>query len=540
MQESAFTTVGFNDWKHAIERFKGHEESSCHRDALYKTTMKNRPDVAAMLLNDMREKQQQNRVLMLKQLSTVRTLARQGLALRGHCEGESNLQQFLNLRSEDCNDLKSWLSNAAYLSHDIVNEQIDIMGQNLLRNILADIRDAQFFAVIADEVRDVSNHEQLGISIRWVDKEMEVQESFIGLIDLPKCDAATITSVIRDILLRCSLPIVMCRGQAYDGAPTMAGHINGVAAQIQKEEPRAIYVHCLAHSLNLVLQDTTRRSHIIRDVLELCMGISQLINWSPKRFHLFKEKQREFNTTSKIGVRPLCPTRWTVRAEAISAVLQNYETLMHTLAEINEEQHDEYGLKASGYLALLEKFEILFGLRLGYIVFGASEEVSKTLQAVNTTIQDAQKASEAAKQFFLRQRSAEKFDELYDQCINEASKYSIGEPGLPRYRRPPRKIDDGTRPHQYPTPRNYFRQKYYEVIDTIITQLDQRFGQKSLSAPLAIEQMLLDAANGENCTIPEVVRKSYEGDIDTKRMIHQLHILHDFVMTSKPELKKVT
>ena len=179
MQESAFTTTGFNDWKHATERFKGHQESSCHRDALYKATLKNRPDVAAMLLNDVRDKQQQNRVLMLKQLSTVGTLVRQGLALRG----ESNLQQFLNQRSEDCNDLKSWLSNAAYLSHDIVNEQIDIMGQNLLRNILADIRDAQFFAVIADEVRDVSNHEQLGISIRWVDKEMEVQEFFIGLID---------------------------------------------------------------------------------------------------------------------------------------------------------------------------------------------------------------------------------------------------------------------------------------------------------------------------------------------------------------------
>lgn len=150
---------------------------------------------------------------------------------------------------------------------------------------------------------------------------------------------------------------------------------------------------------------------------------------------------------------------------------------MHTLAEINEEQHDEYGLKASGYLALLEKFEILFGLRLGYIVFGASEEVSKTLQAVTTTIQDAQKAGEAAKQFFLRQRSAEKFDELYDRCVIEASKYSIREPDLPKYRRPPRKIDDGTRPHQHPTPRSYFRQQYYEVIDTIITQLDQRFGQ---------------------------------------------------------------
>lgn len=48
------------------------------------------------------------------------------------------------------------------------------------------------FSVIANKVRDVSNEEQLGLLIRWMDKEMEVLESFIGLIHLTKFDAEKI------------------------------------------------------------------------------------------------------------------------------------------------------------------------------------------------------------------------------------------------------------------------------------------------------------------------------------------------------------
>ena len=49
----------------------------------------------------------------------------------------------------------------------------------------------------------------------------------------------------------------LCRDQAYDGASNMAGHLNRVAAGLQKEEPEAHFVHlpCLAHSLNLCLHE---------------------------------------------------------------------------------------------------------------------------------------------------------------------------------------------------------------------------------------------------------------------------------------------
>ena len=73
--------------------------------------------------------------------------------------------------------------------------------------------------------------------IRWVDKKFEIHEDQVELINVPKTDAATLTTVIKDCLIRFSLPITQCRGQAYDGASNMSGHINGVAAKIQEIEP---------------------------------------------------------------------------------------------------------------------------------------------------------------------------------------------------------------------------------------------------------------------------------------------------------------
>ena len=45
------------------------------------------------------------------------------------------------------------------------------------------------------------------------------------------------------------------------------------------------------------------------------------------------------------GLRPLCPTRWTVRTGPIDAVFNNYSTLCAVL-EVNQTGRDEYAMKA--------------------------------------------------------------------------------------------------------------------------------------------------------------------------------------------------
>ena len=90
----------------------------------------------------------------------------------------------------------------------------------------------------------------MSISIRWVDYDYSIHEAPIGLVQLPDTKPATIFSLLKDILLRCSLPISKCRGQAFDGTFNMSGIRNGVQALVTKEESRALYVHSQPQSLH--------------------------------------------------------------------------------------------------------------------------------------------------------------------------------------------------------------------------------------------------------------------------------------------------
>ena len=290
------------------------------------------------------------------------------------------------------------------MSHDIINEVITLMGKELLRDLLVKIREANWYAIIADETRDVSNHEQLSLTIRWVDKSYKIHEDFIGLVHVLRTTADSLTLAIKDVLIRCILPLSNCRGQAYDGASNMMGHLHGVATQILAIEPRAIKVHCFAHCLNLCLQDATRKCQPIKAALDLAMEISQLIIYSPKRSLVFEQCKNDL-TPDRKGLRPLCPTRWTVRTSAIDAILKNYQALLEALETINAESYDDYGRRAGGILSMLQHFDTFFGLHLSYLIFSATEQTSTTLQVKDTSVQEAFTLVNLAVAFLKRQRN---------------------------------------------------------------------------------------------------------------------------------------
>ena len=72
-------------------------------------------------------------------------------------------------------------------------------------------------------------------------------------------------------------------------------------------------------------------------------------------------------------LRPLCPTRWTVRTYAIKALLDNYSTLCTALDEVHSTGRDEYALKA---LNQLENFNTFFCLKLSHLVFSPVEQLA--------------------------------------------------------------------------------------------------------------------------------------------------------------------
>lgn len=195
--------------------------------------------------------------------------------IRSHSVDEGNLSQPLKLRTKDSDTIQTWLNEEKHVSHNIVKELINIIGQEVLGCILNSVKspNPSWYAIIVDEATDVSKNEQFNISIREVGDEYTISEESIGLVQLPNTFANTLVAVIIDMLGHCNLPLVMCCNQAYDGAANMPKLRNEVATQIQAEVPSAILVHCLAHCLQLVLQEASRKCRSLREALELVKEI---------------------------------------------------------------------------------------------------------------------------------------------------------------------------------------------------------------------------------------------------------------------------
>ena len=67
-----------------------------------------------------------------------------------------------------------------YTSHDMQEEMLKVVALKIFREIAAEIRSAEFHAIMADETSDISNTEQLVICIRWVDDDLNYPEEFTG------------------------------------------------------------------------------------------------------------------------------------------------------------------------------------------------------------------------------------------------------------------------------------------------------------------------------------------------------------------------
>ena len=164
-QENVFTETGFDNWKKASEKFTPHSQSNLHREAMMKWQHRKQAGIDTIMENACRSEQLYRRQMLIKQMESLQFLLKQGLAIRGHDEVDGNLYQLLLLRSNECPQLKTWLADKNCFSPDNLNEQITIMGGQLARSLLEDIRKPGIFSLLADEAADVCNKEQLCVCV---------------------------------------------------------------------------------------------------------------------------------------------------------------------------------------------------------------------------------------------------------------------------------------------------------------------------------------------------------------------------------------
>ncbi|XP_053398113.1 zinc finger MYM-type protein 1-like [Mercenaria mercenaria] len=395
--ETAFISTGFSNWKDATKKFKKHENSECHKEAVERsiTLPKQTKDIGETLSSAHAQEKMNNRHQLLKILRSIRFLARQGLALRGHDDNNSNFIQLLKLHGQADDSILTWLEKKTdkFTSGDIQNEILQIMALGILRRVAANIGTNRFYSIMVDEATDQSNREQVVLVLRHVDSDLNVHEDFIGLYLVHSIDAQTLTNVIEDVLLRMNISLSNCRGQCYDGASNMSGAKKGVATQLSSREPRAVYTHCYEHALNLAVGDTVKRSKVMRDVLDTVNEMSKLIKYSPKRDSKLEEIKQEMSPETP-GFRVLCPTRWTVRAASLGSVLENYNVLQSLWESSYESARDsETRARILGVQSRMSNFDFLFGVSLGYEILRHTDNLSKCLQNKDMSAAEGQHLS---------------------------------------------------------------------------------------------------------------------------------------------------
>ena len=82
------------------------------------------------------------------------------------------------------NHLATAAKNATYISAPTQNQLIKCCGDVITNILVQEIKAAKFYTILADEVSDCSNKEQMSIVIRYIDSDCNIQESFVRFIGL--------------------------------------------------------------------------------------------------------------------------------------------------------------------------------------------------------------------------------------------------------------------------------------------------------------------------------------------------------------------
>ena len=152
---------GFCNWKNATTIMQQHQQSGCHREAVevvitLPTTTK---DIGEQLVQFHAKEKEYNCKMLLKIMSSIRYLARQGLAMRGDGDEEDgNFTQLLKVKGEDDPAVLEWLKRKSnkYTSHEVQNDLLRVMARHVLFNVSSCLQESPFLTIMMDETSDVS------------------------------------------------------------------------------------------------------------------------------------------------------------------------------------------------------------------------------------------------------------------------------------------------------------------------------------------------------------------------------------------------
>ena len=507
--DQAFTVTGFHDWKHATGirgAFSKHNRSVTHKHAManwaqFKIVQASGASVVNQLDAARRQQIKENRYYIQCIVEVLLVCAKQEIALRGHNESADsqnpgNFRAILKLVASHDKSLMQRLEsnpgNASYLSPDIQNELLEIMSSIVKSQICQEVNQAGFFTLLCDETKDISKQEQIALVLRYV-VEATVYERFVGYIYATELNAESLTHYICDTLASLDIPIEQCICQGYDGATVMSGSCHGVQTRIRELSPKAVYIHCCAHRLNLALVDATKSIPFACEFFTLIEKLYVFLSAS-KAHSIFLDKQKEVSPDKQtLELKRLVETRWACRYNAIHTILHTYKAILLTLELVSVQDHAR-GVDAQGIFHQVKSFSFILRLVFFEKLLNTTKGLSEALQTRELDLAAAADLVYATIDSLKEYRTELVWNKVWEDVLSYAAAHDItDEPTSVRHRRPPIRLDDtvitetsGNRSNPL-TKDEYRCQYYYPIIDKLVVELDLRFSNLSLSLMKSVQ-----------------------------------------------------
>ncbi|XP_042446656.1 zinc finger MYM-type protein 1-like [Zingiber officinale] len=334
------------------------------------------------------------------------------LPFRRHDESStsSNRGNFLELLkwySSECPEVAPVVGinapgNNQMIAPKIQKQLVNACAVETTNDILDDLGD-RWFTLLLDEARDCSVKEQMAVVIRYVNKYGEVIERFITVVHVATTTAACLKEAIDSLFAKYGLSVARLRGQGYDGASNMSGEFNGLKSLIMKENPYALYVHCFAHQLQLVVVAVAQANQYVCDFMWIVGSIVNTSASSCKRADKLRQLEhdkkvkllergeissgRGLNQETSLA-RP-GDTRWGSHHSTLCRIEQMWPSVIEVLQNlIDDGDRSSKGLSRT-LVERMERYEFVFILLLMKRILAITNHLSTVLQEKDQNIVNA-------------------------------------------------------------------------------------------------------------------------------------------------------
>lgn len=465
--DNVWTNEGFCDLKNFSRGLSKHEKSAIHIQSqiALKTFGASRIDLA---LDEQRRlnisihnaKVKENREILKDLINATCFLAKQELAFRGNDESASssnrgNYVELLHAFAEKDVRLANHLVTSTVftgLSNGIPNDLIEAVADVIRNDIQEEINAAPFVAVEVDETTDMANEARFSVILRYVVTSKvtcEVKEAFLGFDDVRDRRAPAIADYVLGVLQKynCVEKLV---SQTYDGASVMASDLNVVKAKIGEKIPEAAFIHCYAHTLNLVLMHSGKCIPECKTFFKTVEGLATFFNKSTKRTHLLDE----------VVKRRLPRAAPTSSNSTLVQTISMYQTDLRAVFRIMSENPDVWDhetlMMAFEYDLWLSKAQTCFLIMAYEGIFKETDALFRVLQ--NNVMDIGFCCSRIRDTMGVVESQRHDFDSFYDRFQKKCITLGL-------------KDDDGS---QQPI-RDERRRMFDNILDNISVQLKARF-----------------------------------------------------------------